>query len=51
MENKRNLLSNIDRIHTTEMGMIRIKKNLKLETDDVVGYCKEKILDKKVQDL
>lgn len=46
MENKRNLLSNIDRIHTTEMGMIRIKKNLKLETDDVVGYCKEKISDK-----
>ena len=41
------LLSNIDKVHTTEMGIDRIKKNLKLDTDDVVEYCKNKVLDKK----
>lgn len=42
------LLLNIDKIHTTKMGINRIKKNLKLNTyDDVVEYCKNKILDKK----
>ena len=40
------LLSNIDKVHTTELGGLRIKKNLKLDTDDVVGYLKNKILDK-----
>ena len=40
------LLSNIDKVHTTEMGVGRIKRNLKLETNDVVEYCKNKILDK-----
>lgn len=40
------LLSNIDRVHTTTMGIDRIKKNLKLDTIDVVEYCKNKILDK-----
>ena len=44
--NKKILLSNIDRIHTTEMGINRIKKNLKLEDNDVVKYCKNKVLDK-----
>jgi len=40
------LLSNIKRIHTTEMGIDRIKKNLKIDINDVVEYCKNKILDK-----
>ena len=40
------LLDNIDRIHTTEMGIGRIQRNLKLDTVDVVEYCKNKILDK-----
>jgi len=44
--NKDILLSNIDKIHTTEMGIDRIKKNLKLNTNDVVEFCKNKILDK-----
>ncbi len=39
-------LSNIDKVHTTEMGIDRIKKNLKLDTNDVVQYCKNKVLDK-----
>ena len=40
------LLSNIDKVHTTEMGIGRIKRNLKLETNDVVEYCKSKVLNK-----
>lgn len=40
------LLSNIDKVHTTEMGINRIKKNLKLDINDVVEYCKNKVLDK-----
>ncbi len=43
--NKEVLLSNIDKLHTTEMGIDRIKKNLKLDTNDVVEYCENKILD------
>ena len=41
------LLSNIDKVHTTEMGIDRIKKNLKIDTNDVVEHCKNKVLDKK----
>ncbi|MFR1441154.1 MAG: DUF3781 domain-containing protein [Clostridia bacterium] len=44
--NKEILLSNIGKIHTTKMGIDRIKRNLKLDTSDVVNYCKNKILDK-----
>ena len=44
--NKYILLSNIEKIHTTEMGIDRIKKNLKLNTNNVVEFCKNKILDK-----
>ena len=45
-KDKQILLNNIDKVHTTEMGIDRIKKNLKLDTDDVVEYCKNKVLDK-----
>lgn len=44
MESKKTLIDNIDKIHTTEMGIERIKKNLKIDVDDVVEYCKNKIL-------
>ena len=44
--NKEVLLSNIDKVHTTEMGIDRIKRNLKLDVNDVVEYCKAKVLDK-----
>ena len=40
------LINNIDKIHTTKLGIERIKRNLKLNTNNVVEYCKEKILDK-----
>ena len=46
MEDKQILLDNISKVHTTEMGVDRIKKNLKLNTNDVVEFCKNKILDK-----
>lgn len=41
------LLTNIDKVHTTKLGIERIKKNLNLDTSDVVEYCKNKVLDKK----
>ena len=37
------LLANIDRIHTTELGAIRIKRNLNLNDDNVVNWCIENI--------
>jgi len=37
------LIANIEKLHTTELGAIRIKKNLRLEIDDVVKWCKEKV--------
>lgn len=46
MEDKQILLNNIDEVHTTKMGIDRIKKSLKLDADDVVEYCKNKVLDK-----
>lgn len=46
MEDKQILLDNTSKVHTTEMGIDRIKKNLKLNTNDVVEFCKNKILDK-----
>lgn len=46
--NKEDLIKNIDKIHTTEMGILRIKKNLKLDVNDVVEYCKNKVLDNNV---
>ena len=40
---KNELLINIEKIHTTELGIERIKRNLKLDTKDVVEWCKQKI--------
>jgi hypothetical protein len=37
------LTHNINKIHTTDLGVERIKRNLHLETDDVVNWCKQKI--------
>ena len=38
-----------DRIHTTAMGVDRIKKNLSLNEVDVVEWCKSKIMSKKAE--
>lgn len=43
LNDKTELLSNLEKLHTTELGVVRIKRNLSLETDDVVLWCKEKI--------
>ncbi len=40
------LIENIDKLHTTEMGAERIKRNLHIETSDVVQWCKVRILGK-----
>ena len=37
------LLSQIEKLHTTPMGIDRIKRNLSLETDDVVKWCKSQV--------
>lgn len=40
------LVKNIDKLHTTDMGKKRIQRNLHIETDDIVQWCKIKILNK-----
>jgi len=42
---KSELLNHIEEIHTTKLGVERIKRNLSLEVDDVVSWCKERITD------
>lgn len=46
MDNNEILMSNLDKVHTTEMGINRIKRNLALDVNDVVEWCKIKIKDK-----
>ncbi|MFA6843981.1 MAG: DUF3781 domain-containing protein [Bacilli bacterium] len=41
-----NLLDHIDKLHSTEAGIQRIKTNLELDTEDVVTWCKQKIQQK-----
>jgi hypothetical protein len=44
---KDDLISNVDKIHTTSLGVLRIKKNLCLDVADVVNWCIEEIKTKK----
>ena len=37
------LLRNLDKVHTTEMGVDRIKRNIEVDVDDIVSYCINKI--------
>lgn len=37
------LFNHLDKLHTTELGIVRIKGNLSLDIDDVVAWCKDKI--------
>ncbi len=39
------LMKNIEKLHTTKLGEERIKRNLIIEADDVIQWCKLKILD------
>ena len=38
------LIENIDKIHSTELGIIRIKNNLELKSKDVINWCKNIII-------
>jgi len=41
---KHDLLANFNKIQTTKLGVLRIRKNLNLSNDiDVVNWCKERI--------
>ena len=44
---KNELLENLVKLHTTPMGVDRIRSNLELSDDvkDVVAWCRQKILD------
>lgn len=46
MAEKDALLEHLEQLHTTAMGVERIRRNLQLDTADVVAYCKEKVLDR-----
>ncbi|MXQ73621.1 DUF3781 domain-containing protein [Clostridiaceae bacterium DONG20-135] len=37
------LIQNIDRLHTTPLGIIRIQQNLSMKTDDMAAWCKVQI--------
>lgn len=41
--NQNELILNLDKLHTTELGVVRIKRNLALAEDDVVHVCREMI--------
>ena len=38
------LVANIDKLHTTEMGAVRIRKNLSIGDVDAVQWCRARIL-------
>lgn len=44
MYNKQILIDNIDKLHTTSMGINRIKRNIDLNNEDVVEYLKKLII-------
>lgn len=37
------LLDNLDKVHTTERGVDRIKRNIGVDVEDIVKYCIDKI--------
>jgi hypothetical protein len=43
---KNELIENIDKVHTTKMGIDRIRRNLGLGDVDAAAWCKSRILDK-----
>jgi len=43
MKNDHDLINNINKLHTTPLGMVRIQRNLALETSDAVSWCKRVI--------
>ena len=37
------LLKNLAKLHTTELGVLRIKRNLGIECDDTIAWCRDSI--------
>lgn len=37
------LILNLDKLHTTELGLERIRRNLSLDSEDVVEWCRAQI--------
>ena len=44
LERRVGMKIDIEKLHTTELGAQRIRRNLGLETEDVVVWCKQTIL-------
>ncbi|WP_206871463.1 DUF3781 domain-containing protein [Clostridium zeae] len=43
MDDGSELVLNLGKLHTTDLGVVRIKRNLSLDVDDVIRWCKNKI--------
>ena len=43
MNTENPLLKNLNKLHTTELGELRIKTNLSLTTENAVEWCKSEI--------
>ncbi len=43
MSGENELLENLDKLHTTELGIERIRRNLSLDVEDVVKWCQEQV--------
>ena len=41
MDRENELVRNLDKMHTTELGIERIGRNLSLNAEDVVEWCNE----------
>ncbi len=44
MYDKKYLLNRINDLHTTKLGAVRVKKNLGLNEENIVSWCKKKIM-------
>lgn len=40
---KNELLLNIGKLHTTDLGVVRIKRNLDLDAGDIICWCRDQI--------
>ena len=43
MKGENDITQNIDKIHTTSMGAECIRRNLDLQIDDIVSWCKDAV--------
>ncbi len=43
MQDRNCLVEHLDKLHTTELGAERVRRNLRLEADDVAAWCRETI--------